>query len=1221
MLPIYRRSCPACHGDIDAYRLSLGLPCRECLPHIDRDMMSLVGDRERLVERLVEVLRDPGDYLYMSLRDREVRLFEEFFEKIVGSRMWSIQRNWAYRLLDRESFALIAPTGMGKSTLLYVYTVYMLGGGKRVYFVTPTRELARQTFNRVLEYTERAGYERERVVLYDSSRRDLVWDVLEKSSSGGVVFISTSSLLSRRYDEISRTRFDVVIADDLDAVLKSSRNVERILSLIGFDKEVIDTAFRIAVLRQDLMVARAVGRQDLVERLRLEIEELRAKISGYRSVRETGQLVVATATGRGGVKTRILRELVDFEAGGVADYIRNVVDVYKEAGGLETLYSVLERIGGGTIVYVSRESGVSVEEVYSRLVERGYRAGLADSRRRDLDRFLRGELDYLVATASFYGVAVRGIDSPRVVRNAVFVGTPCFRVPLESLLVDPRRLVVIVSALVSIGHDLRRYLEDLVRTVSRLGLSEIHVLRRVLRGEVEAREGLRPLVEKISGVIDVVRDVIESSGTEKIVTRAGVIKTREHVVLVPDPLTYIQASGRTSRILGDRLTLGLSVLLYWDRDLLDLFIKRLRRHLPSLEIRDLDEIDIERVKREQEISRSGGGHSGGPPIEIKSVLMIVESPTKARTIASMFGSRTKRMVGDLVVREFSVKTDNGVYVVTIAPTMGHVTDLVSDRGLYGVEIDHDFRPVYGYIKKCRSCGHQFTEETERCPRCGSTSILDKRSVVSALRKISQTVDVVLIATDPDQEGEKIAYDLKRLLTPYNHNIYRIEFHEVTRRAVLDALRSPRDIDENTVKAQIVRRVDDRWVGFIISRELQNERGMRWLGAGRVQTPVLSWIIGSYKRYREGMGYWVKIYTSREDLLGVLRVFVRDRDSLEKVVNSRHVIVTSVARERRRLEPPPPFTTDTLLTVAETVLGLSPRTVMKIAQDLFELGLITYHRTDSVHVSPHGVEVARRYIERVLGRDYVVSRHWGPEGAHEAIRPTQPYTIEEVIESSYAGETQYIQLSETHKRVYDLVFRRFIASQMPEAEVEYCRVEFVVGGVSGSIEGVCRVYNEGFTKIYNYYRTVPGDIDIGTEIDIVGVKFYRGSLYPLYREGDIVRMMREHGIGRPSTYVKAIENNLRHGYVVVSRKRGYLVPTRLGQEVLERIGSIYPAILSEEATRSLEERIDSVAKGLRDADDVLREVLGEISRLDLRHLDQGVREMIAGALGQHSSSVL
>ncbi|MGC9009234.1 MAG: reverse gyrase, partial [Sulfolobales archaeon] len=903
MYLVYSRSCPACHGHIEAHRLELGLPCTRCLPMIDEKLLKSLSDLPTRNKLLIDYLSNPGDYFLMYTSEEDLKTFEKFFEKIIGGKMWSIQRMWSRRLLNMESFALIAPTGIGKSTLLQIYSLYMMNFSKKIYFLLPTRQLALQTYERLKAFAERIGIDDHLIYMYDSSKKvpldNLISEVREKEAS---ILITTSSLLSKRYEEIKDLFFDIIIADDLDAILKSSKNLERVLELIGFNKEIIDYAFRISILSQELIYNKLNNRTDLVEKLREEIEVLRSKILSYRNSRKVGQLVVATATGRGGVKAKILREVIGFEAGGIIEYSRNIIDSYEYLRDKETLVNILNDLGRGTLIFVSKNSDIEIRDLYRELLEAGFRVGIADSRTNHLKKFLNGEVDYLIASASIYGVATRGLDAPHIIRNAVFIDIPGYRISLDKFLTDPRKLFLIYRSLTKNFGEAEEISNDISRLIYNRKLSELHIIKRILRGEIQQSNYLADVIEKLRNYISTAKYYLSKlcNNQKVITTRVGVVYPCLNVAAIPDPITYIQASGRTSRLYNGSFTLGLSVVLFRDEELLKLFIKRLQRYLYNLVFKRFTELDLGKIKSEQDLSRSVSTRSSiSFRNDVKSILMIVESPTKARTIAQIFGSRSKRVIGDIVLREFSLNTGRDVYVVGIVPSLGHVTDLVENEGFYGIDVSNHYPTlIYGYIKKCLSCGYQFSSESNVCPRCGSDKIRDHSRTVSVLRRLAQLYDAVYIATDPDQEGEKIAYDIKTLLKPYNNNIYRIEFHEVTREAILKAFENPRDINMRLVYSQIIRRVDDRLIGFVISKELQERYKMKWLGAGRVQTPILSWVIEAYKKYLDERGYWVGFATEFSRDLGFIKIFVKSREEAEKLASERKIYVEKVERERK-----------------------------------------------------------------------------------------------------------------------------------------------------------------------------------------------------------------------------------------------------------------------------------------------------------------------------------
>ena len=1188
MIPvIYRHGCPYCGGEIEAERILKGLPCRRCEE------------------------ASAAAHTFMRAYAKELEELEEFFTKATGFKPWSLQRAWMKRLLSGESFAMVAPTGVGKSTLLAVYVLYRaLNYGWRVYVLAPTREIALQFSRRLGEFYDklRRYYGKElRIVVYVSgtSRSSAVKERISRGDFD--VLVTSAGFLVRNFGMLQKMGFQLIVADDLDAVLRNSKNVDRILMLLGFTEEEIRLAYELVKAKQELVVSMLAGREERARELEAVIEELRARLKMI-SVEKKRQLVVASATGRsGGVKSKVLRELLGFEGGAVFEYWRRVVDTYihMDEGGewLEHVVSVIKLLGSG-IVFVAR--GYEPKAVVSKLLSKGVRAELVRSGSKAFDKFRRGEVDVLVGSASYYGILVRGIDEPLRVRFTIFIGVPRSGVRLENALNSVRLRYVLLEYLSRRGITSSGYVDFVVGILKKSSLAYLNLLRKALaQGCRDCDEKLSEVVAKLleikSWVRERVGEIVASEG--KIVLPTAVItrKGRDIYVYRPDPYTYIQASGRSSRLLKGRKTVGFSLIVADDHDLLVLLEKRLKNLVPELEFRRLEEVDLNEVAAQVARSREEGSEE---PVSdrIVTALIVVESPTKARTIASMFGKSARRYVGEVPVYEAVIPIPNGeVLVASIAASLGHVTDLVVDDGFHGVRVERGYVPVYDFIARCRACKRQFVGLYDKCPYCGSTNIVSSLHIVNALKKLAQEVDRVYIATDPDAEGEKIAFDLYALLRPFNSRILRIEFHEVTRRAILKALESPRGIDLRRVMAQIVRRVDDRWVGFEISGWLQTRFGKRWLGAGRVQSPVLLWVADRYREFQYSKGYWVIV-----DLGGYrVRVFVKSREEAERL--SKDIVEKGIAVKKleelvREVNPPPPFSTDDLLIEASRRLRYTAVLTMKLAQQLFESGFITYHRTDSHRLSPVALEIAKHYISRRLNEESFVPRLWGAggEGAHEAIRPTAPVDAEELRQKFFRGELGILtNISELHLRLYDLIFRRFIASQMRPSKIRYLKALLEVGPYDVEVEEAIEVVSEGFATIYPP-RLVPVLKQILSRgvIRPQKIEIRRGSRVRLYTSADIISMMKAKRIGRPSTYAKAIENNVRHGYVVLSKKRKALIPTRLGLDVAEVIKSQFLELVGEDATRRLEELVDIVEKGSKGFEEALEEVRSMVSRVML-----------------------
>ena len=302
------------------------------------------------------------------------------------------------------------------------------------------------------------------------------------------------------------------------------------------------------------------------------------------------------------------------------------------------------------------------------------------------------------------------------------------------------------------------------------------------------------------------------------------------------------------------------------------------------------------------------------------------------------------------------------------------------------------------------------------------------------------------------------------------------------------------------------------------------------------------------------------------------------------------IIREVQRTKKNISPPPPFTTDTLLREANSILGLDVDRTMKIAQDLFESGLITYHRTDSTRVSDTGLAVARNYISEKFSPSSFVPRRWDEEGAHECIRPTRPLDTDGLMQMIRQGILQLqVNLTRDHIRLYDLVFRRFIASQMPSSKVLEITVRVVGPYFEKEFVFTKEVLEDGFAKILPLKVRKMGDEG---EYIIEDATYKKVATVPLYTQADVIRLMRERNIGRPSTYSKIVKTLLDRKYVIPV-KGGKLVPTGLGRQVYQYLSEMFGDVISEKKTVEVLTKMDLVENGKVDYMDVLNEFYIEV----------------------------
>lgn len=1219
----YRHACINCGGETDDARLYMGLPCRNCIPD---DILQIILESRDPDQAIYKYLKSKGilkGYERIYRLRSELNAINALFNKATGSQLWSAQRTWAIRVLKNDSFSIVAPTGTGKSIFGILMSIYYSRKGKKSYIVVPTTPLVIQMYNRALELMQKMNISK-RVIHYHSklpkSERD---NVIKKISEGDFdILITTSTFLSRKFDVFENVRIDFIFVDDVDSVLKSSKNIDRILLLMGFGKGIIEKGLELIKLKRNLSRIKDVHEKNrMLDRIKVierEIEKVRKRIKSV--------LVVSSATGRPrGIRVRLFREFLGFEVGTRSELIRNITDIYvlvKDRTLEEVVIDLVKKLGKGGLIFVPVDKGSEYAESLVQLLEsKNIKADMLTSGKLNtLEKFGSGELDVLVGVAVYYGVMVRGLDLPERVRYAIFVGVPKFKFsarfedPNPSTILRTLGLLYLVEVDASKKREIERLMNRLKRLVMEAPFYTLAEIRdKLVRGEEPKTSYERIVYEALMFVRTELEDkeVIERL---KLHPEIRIIEENGNIyILIPDVMTYIQASGRTSRMYVGGLTRGLSIVIVDDEKLMQGLIRRSKWIIEDMDWNDITHVNLDLIIKDIDADREKVRLLREGKIRpefrdpIKTNLLIVESPNKARTIAYFFGKPSIRKRGKYRVYEVST----GDKLLIIAASGGHVYDIITDyrkekrKNKYGVLVNERFIPIYTSIKRCVETGYQFSGdyEEEKLRYCGEGDIIDKIDVIRFLQELSLEVDKVIIGTDPDAEGEKIGWDLAVLIRPYTKNIERIEFHEVTKRAILSSLETPRGFDLNLVESQIVRRIEDRWIGFYLSGKLKEEiESTKILSAGRVQTPVLGWIIKRWDEWRRPENkkkYYKVLFDEGFDVEYSEDELPPQYYSVEQLLNTEFKVL-DLKEEEVKLNPLPPYTTATMIEDASRKLFMGADEVMKIAQELFEMGLITYHRTDSTRVSSAGQYIAREYINNkypnMLDKLYR-PRSWGEGGAHECIRPTRPLDADDVRDMIMEGIiVTFRPFTWRHQRLYDMIFRRFMASQSSPSLLIKQNFRLLLDNVSRDIEIYVKLVEEGFLKF------VPDEVLIveGVKSNIIkpaDVFEYVRSLTPLYRQGDIIRLMRERGIGRPSTYAKIIDVILRRKYVFETKKQKYLMPRTIGLRVYNYLIENYPTMVSEERTRLLQEYMDKIEAGEVNYQDVLKELYTEIELLD------------------------
>ncbi|MCS7107929.1 MAG: reverse gyrase [Sulfolobales archaeon] len=1238
---IYLGGCPNCYGAISDSRLTNSLPCTSCIPDVKSG--SSFGE----IIKLMDSLGTTKEFRKLYTADEEVKEMIAFFEKCVGSKPWNLQVMWLRRLVRGASFAMIAPTGVGKTTFGIVLSMYYATKGLKSYIVVPTTMLAMQIEKRFEDYIAKSGSYVNYLVIHSKIPRKerLLREERLERDDGFHILVTTSRYLLKNFSRILRHGFKFIFVDDVDAVLRGSKAVDLVIKLAGYDDSDIEAALKVLRLR------RSLGADEEISRLE---EMLRIKRAKNDRV-----VVVASATGNPkGIRVKLFRELLGFDVGARPEFLRNVYDTFlipnNDRSIEEYVVEIVKKLGSGGLIYVPVDKGIDYAEYLAEVLNKhGIHSKALHSRNvKVVNEFLEGKISSLVGVATYYGVLVRGIDLPEIIRYAVFVGVPRHKIPLRTTALGPRdvlRLLTIMRSVVKEGgekNELDRLILLLRRRLTRAYREALIRAKEVLSGVREAETALeKDLIRAYVKLQEYLSkpDIIDELKRH---TEVAVVEEEGNLyVLLPDVATYVQASGRTSRLFAGGISRGLSLVIVDDLRLLKGLESKARWLIDNFRFRNVADLDLDELINEIDLDRkliksvregsinqfeiSKTYKEFSSPI---TVLLIVESPNKARTIARFFGKPSLRDYSGLKVYEVSL----GKYTLLITASGGHIYDLVgrlsSIESIYGVAYKaigdgFKFIPLYAPIKKCLKCGYQFTDMIDECPICGSKVVRDSESVVKSMRDVAYEVDEVFIGTDPDTEGEKISYDLYVLLKPYARSVRRVEFHEVTRKAILQALNMPRDVNLDLVKAQVVRRVEDRWLGFSLSYLLQTDFWKNYcrenlrlssdprcgngfnrnLSAGRVQTPVLGWVVKHYEDYINSKRKFLIINLSNSHIeipLPKDLESIGDSDVLKVLVE----VVSSELLEEE-LAPLPPYTTDTLLSDAALLLQIPAPQAMKLLQDLFETGFITYHRTDSTRVSDVGISIAREYLNTFLGSNsdkYFAPRVWGHEGAHECIRPTRPADLETVLKLVSEGILEpATRLSKKHLSLYNLIFSRFIASQSKPAVIRKQKLQLNISLVLNNgtvlkvndspiaLENPVDIVFDGFARFYKYFR-VSSFIHEGV-YEVLKGNFrlvVRGSTQ-LLTQARLISMMKKEGIGRPSTYAKILETLFKRNYVIESRRRGYLIPTQLGVRVYYYLTERFSSLVSEGRTKELEKKMDMIEEGSIRYMDVLNELYDEL----------------------------
>ncbi len=1170
---LFKNFCPNCNGNISNQRLELGTLCSKCLakPYTSRYLIWKSLKEENKVQNYKNILK-------LSYQLSRIR---KLFQKAIGNFPTSLQEVWIKRVIARRSFSIIAPTGIGKTTFALITSIYLATKGKKIYIMFPTSLLVQQAEEKMKNFIEKCEVDLN-VIAYHSGltkkQKDLAKEKIKTNDFD--VLITTDRFIVSNFELLEGKRFDLIFVDDVDSFLKSAKNVDKIIKLLGGDDKLLEIALK-----------------------KINKEEISEEEQNYfdRITKSMGSIIFSSATAkqRRTKKIRIFREVFKFDIGFKPEFLRNIDDFYMHAIGKEKLLELIKKLGNGGLIFVPMVNAKEKLDDLKRFLEKeGINCLVYEKPKKEIiDKFKAGEIQVLLGVASSRSPLSRGLDLPQTIRYAIFYGVPRFEVSLSTDTFVPSKLLALANVLVDIvGENERLELTKVINNLKKVLTLKKEDIEKIENGNLD-NDFLVFANKVIRNAQEILHKYVSNEEVIKKIRESKELRLKEEngmfKILVADAVAYLQASGRTSRLYLGGVSKGLAILMVDDEKAFYGLNKKISYYIDDFEFKEFDWQEIEKtievVDRDRELIRKAieGKMKRGEMEElIKVSLIIVESPTKARTIARLFGRAAKREVGNLVVNEIPV----GNRIINVVASVGHVLDLVENEGFDGVLVNkenshYEFLPIYDTIKRCKKCGEQFVGYNF-CPKCGSKEILDKREIIENLRNLALEANEVIIATDADAEGEKIGYDLYVLLKPYNRNIKRMEFHEVTRKAIKEALENLRDINKNLVNAQILRRIEDRWIGFELSKILMRKFKQTNLSAGRVQTPVLGWIIERTKEARKKINVAIVKPKNLE-----LSFYFENVDSN---VASEKVIEISVEEKEETINPTPPFTTDALLKEASKLFRFSTDKTMKIAQQLFEMGLITYHRTDSTQVSSFGINLAKKYLEDKGLQEIFYARSYKGEGAHECIRPTRPIDTEQLRKLvAMKIFTFPIKLTKEHYMLYDLIFRRFIMSQCKPAKVIKKKIIAKLANYVSEKETIAKILEEGFLK---FSKIKPQEIKPGN-YEIEQIKIVKVWKAKPYTQGDVVSLMKEKGIGRPSTYAKIVTTIIQRKYV--KEVKSLLFATRRGEMVYDFLIKNFYEMVNEETTRKLEEDMDKIENGQTNVEELILKVYKDVQQKILR----------------------
>jgi len=586
-IPLYIKNlCFNCNNIISSYRLSYGLPCENDLD--DNEILELLNikDENTFRELLYKKLSEKGklkNYSNVYNLYKEVNKFSEFFKKALNSNPWKVQIMWFERLYKNNSFSMIAPTGVGKSTFIIISSIYFSSEyNKKILIILPTRLLVKQFNDLFDKFVSSLNLNVKVVAYYGSNKKEIKEKI--KNEDFNILIIS-NQFLTKNFDILKGKKFDIAFVDDVDSFFKGSKNIEKLFILIGYSEDDINVAKKVI----DLKLA---GKLDFNSDLYKKFLEIKSKNHGL--------IVLSSATGSlRGKRVRLYKELANFTIGTGSSKIRNVIDVYyiPKKDIKEELLNLLKELEDGGLIFVPKEKGIEyMEEIYNYLISNNVKVGLIYSKTKTreiesiLNDFYEGKINFLISITDPYGILTRGINMPERIKYAIFLGIPKIKINIRNLEKNIMNIIILSNLILPYISEIEKdrmtkILTRLRKNMKKLSSGDLKLISDYLNGNnVELVRYLKSFANDILTLYNILKIYIDKTEIlDKLRENPDVsieVDENKNIYLnIVDLKTYLQASGRTSRLYSGGISKGLSIVFVDDEKLLKSLDMKLRYYL------------------------------------------------------------------------------------------------------------------------------------------------------------------------------------------------------------------------------------------------------------------------------------------------------------------------------------------------------------------------------------------------------------------------------------------------------------------------------------------------------------------------------------------------------------------------------------------------------------------------------------------------------------------